>query len=298
MDAIDDLARRITAPGVGIVRDAAAGGARVEITNAAATAMISLKGAQVLAWTPTGAEPVLWTSSVTPADDKAMRGGVPICWPWFADHPSDPSQPFHGLVRTVPWALTAAERTAADRTRLSFTLPDAVNRALPLAAVLDVEVGTTLRLTLSTDNRGAAPARLTEALHTYFRVSDVAAVHVEGLAGVDYLDKVDAFARKHQIGAIDFRGETDRIYLAGGTTRIVDPGFGRAIRIASAGSGATVVWNPGPERGARMADIHPGGFRDFVCVETANAADAAVTVPAGGRHTLVAEITVEPHPRG
>jgi glucose-6-phosphate 1-epimerase len=298
MDAIDDLARRITASGVGIVRDAAAGGARVEVANTGGTATISLKGAQVLAWTPASGKPVLWTSNVTPADDKAMRGGVPICWPWFADHPNDPSQPFHGLVRTVPWALASAERVTDDLTRLSFTLPDAVNRALPLIAVLDVEVGTKLRLTLTTENRGTAPVRLTEALHTYFRVSDVQAVTVEGLAGVDYLDKVDAFARKHQTGAIDFRGETDRIYLAGGTTRIVDPGFGRAIRVATQGSGATVVWNPGPERGARMTDIHPGGYREFVCVETANAADAAVSVTAGGRHTLVAEITVEPYPRG
>jgi glucose-6-phosphate 1-epimerase len=249
-------------------------------------------GAQVLSWTPTGGADVLWLSPTATLDgSRGIRGGVPICWPWFAEHPTDRSQPFHGIARTVPWDPVGAEVTE-EAVRLAFELPNAANRALPLKPRFEVEIARTLRMTLVTRNTGAQDIRLTEALHSYFAVGDVTRTTVEGLADVDYLDKVEAFARKRQRGPIDFNGETDRIYLAGGAQRIVDPVLNRCLRISTEGSGATVVWNPAAERAAKMADIPGDTWRSFVCVETANAADKAVVVPAGGEHRLVAEVAV------
>ncbi|MFZ4805837.1 MAG: D-hexose-6-phosphate mutarotase [Hyphomicrobiaceae bacterium] len=268
------------------------GGPVVDVANSAATARIALKGAQVLGWTPAGEGPLLWVSPMARLDAaKAVRGGVPICWPWFADHPSDPQQPFHGLVRTLDW-VPVTVTGGGGTTRLVFTLPDATNPALPLRPHLEVEVGRTLKISLSTHNGGAETVTLTEALHTYFAVADVRQVAIAGLDGVTYLDKVAAFARRSQSGAVAFAGEVDRIYLSGGPVRIADPGLGRVIDVQSHGSGATVVWNPGAERAARMPDVPGDSWRGYVCVETANAADAAVRIAPGDRHTMVAEITV------
>lgn len=268
------------------------GGAVVEVTAPESRAVIALTGAQVLSWIPSGGTDVFWLSPAATLDgSRGIRGGVPICWPWFADHPSDRSQPFHGLVRTVLWVPAEMNIDKAS-VRLSFTLPNDFTRGGPLVPRFDVEVGRTLRMMLTTENSGSADVRLTEALHSYFAVGDTTRATVEGLADVDYLDKVAAFARKRQHGPVDFKGETDRIYLAGGETRIVDPVLGRSLRIVTEGSGATVVWNPGPERAARMPDIPDDTWRHFVCVETANAADKAVVVAPGGAHRLVAEVSI------
>jgi glucose-6-phosphate 1-epimerase len=152
-------------------------------------------------------------------------------------------------------------------------------------------------MALVTTNHGPSPVALTEALHTYFAVSDVDRVSVTGLDGAAYLDKTDGFARKRQAGPIKFAGETDRIYLAGGPTRIVDAGLvdtglGRTIALDPEGSGATVVWNAGPERAKAMADMPGDSWRRYVCVETANAADAALTLAPGAVHRMAVNISV------
>lgn len=294
MTELDDLDRRFGIPDE--VRFKASddlGGPVVEITNRAARGLIALKGAQVLSWTPEGRAPVLWLSPLARLDQpKSMRGGIPVCWPWFADHPSDPSRPFHGIARIADWDVVAVS-SDGETTRVTLTLPDRANAALPLRPRLDVEIGHRLRVTLTTLNGGATPVTLTEALHTYFAVSDVAEVTLDGLDGATYLDKVDAFARKSQSGPVRFDGETDRIYLSGGLVRITDPLLHRTISVRSEGSGATVVWNPAAERARNIADIPEGGWRCFVCAETANAADAAVIIGPGASHELVAEITVD-----
>lgn len=263
------------------------------LTTGDTQALVALHGAHVLNWTHRG-EGLLWLSPIARIrNGKGIRGGVPVCWPWFGDHATDPSKPAHGFARTRAWTVAG---TSVDADTVSITLaftPDAAHRAIwPHAATarLTVSVGTTLRLALETTNVGAEPFTLTGALHTYFRVSDIANVSVTGLNGCAYLDKLEGFARSRQSGPIAFAGEVDRIYL-GDTNAIMlsDSSHGRRIAISSAGSASAVVWNPWDQKTARLGDMgSPDAFRQMVCIETANAGDDCVALPPGATHTLVA----------
>jgi D-hexose-6-phosphate mutarotase len=265
-----------------------------------ASGQVYLHGAHVAAWQPEGAAPVLWISRDSAfGEGKPIRGGVPICFPWFAAHATDPRAPGHGFARIRPWTLIEA-REAADRTvalTLALEDDDATRAGVwphRFRATFTVEVGRTLRMTLAVENRDRAPITFEEALHTYFAVQDIREVTVAGLEGVEYLDKVDGFARKRQPGApIRFSAETDRIYLATrGTCTIHDPGKRRRIAIAKTGSDTTVVWNPWTAKAKAMADFGDLEWPEMVCVETCNVNAHAVTLAPGDRHTLTATITV------
>jgi D-hexose-6-phosphate mutarotase len=157
-----------------------------------------------------------------------------------------------------------------------------------------VNVGASLKIALITRNLGISDFTLTEALHTYFVVADVAQVQVEGLDGVHFHDKAAGWAQGDQTGPIGFAAEVDRVYInTPASCTIVDPALQRRIHIAKLGSQSTVVWNPWAARAAQMGDLGQDGWKSFVCVETANALDNAVTVPAGQSHTLAVEYRVE-----
>lgn len=283
-----------------LVFDTGAGGLTVaRISNDRASATIALQGAHVLAWQPRGAEPVIWLSPEAKyAPGKSVRGGVPVCWPWFGAHATESAFPAHGFARAVPWSVVATERLPDGSTRIAFRLePNDATRAqwphaTPVEAV--VTVGQTLEVALVTRNEGASAVTIGEALHTYFAISDIRQVSVTGLDGRLYLDKVKNFARERQSGPFRFTGETDRIYLE--TDRecaIEDPGLHRRIRISATGSRSTVVWNPWVEKAEKMGDFGKDGWTRMVCVETANAADDVITIPAGGEHRLVVRYSVE-----
>ena len=301
---IDALQARFGRPGRVAVRGSNDGAPLIEVTHPQARARISLKGAQVLSFIPAGGSELLWVSPVARmAGPDAMRGGIPVCWPWFAAHPTDPAKPMHGFVRTAVWALIetgdAADGQAA-RIVLRTSTTEAHQALWPHQATvqLTVEVGARLTLALETINTGATPFDLTGALHTYFKVSDVTQAQVLGLDGIDYLDKVEGFARKRQMGPVVFNSEVDRIYVGtSSATAIEDAGLSRRIAIAKGGSTSTVVWNPARERGARMPDVGPEAWRDFVCVETSNAGDDVVHVVPGASHTLSAVYEVTPFDR-
>jgi D-hexose-6-phosphate mutarotase len=141
---------------------------------------------------------------------------------------------------------------------------------------------------------GAEAVTLSEALHAYFRVSDISTVRVQGLDGAAYVDKTDQGRCKQQIGAVAFETETDRIYTGvTGECRIDDPGFGRRIRIEKRGSASTIVWNPGLEKSAALSDMPPDGYRQMVCVESGNADRDAVMILPGDVHTLGVSYTTE-----
>lgn len=263
-----------------------------------ATALIALQGAQVLDWTPAGGRPVIWLSPTerlgTP---KPVRGGIPVCWPWFAAHPEDASKPAHGFVRTRLWDVVSTQRLADEVVIELRTAKTSVDAALwPHAAEVSVRVGLSadsLSVTLRTRSLDKAPFRLTQALHTYFAVSDIAHVRVEGFDGLTYIDKLDANVIKPWRGPIRFTAEVDRIYLDhADEARIVDEAAGRAIIIAKEGSRSSVVWNPWIEKCARLGDMGPDGYRGMVCVETTNAGSDVVTVAPGATHTLAAIIKV------
>lgn len=269
-----------------------------EIDNAFGKATIALEGGQILTWAPKGQEPVVWLSPEAHyVPGKSLRGGVPVCWPWFGPNDQDAALPAHGFARNKPWNVAASERLADGATRLTLQLvqDEETARLWPHQAELKliVTVGAALRIELSTRNLGAEPFAITEALHTYFQVSDIGAVSVSGLEGCGYLDKV-AGGRKTQDGSVKISGEVDRVYPNTTVECVIhDAGYKRRIRVAKTGSRSTVVWNPWEEKGAKFGDMGPDGYRRMLCVETANALEDAVTVPAGETRVLMAEYAVE-----
>lgn len=274
------------------------GGPIVWIKNDACSAAIALKGGQVLSWYPEGQEQVLWVSEIQPTSpEQSVRGGVPICWPWFGPHPKDPSKPNHGFVRTRYWDVVSSSPGNPQTTELALrTATTPQDFALwPHSAelILTIIAGATLRLELTTRNIGSDPFELTQALHTYFYVEDISRIEVEGFDGLEYLDKVEGYARKRQQGRITIDGEVDRIYLGHtGPAVIRDAALGRAIIVTKSGSTSSVIWNPGQERARQLGDLGPDGYRNMLCVETSNAGDDVVRIEPGSQHTLVAEIQV------
>ena len=271
-----------------------------DITNAHATASICLQGGHLLSWRPvSSSEPVIWMSSdATFAPNASIRGGIPVCWPWFGAHSSDASFPAHGFARTQPWQVKSTRSLDNGSTEISLTLPitTAMQAMWSHQAQLDmlINVGETLKIALITRNLGDVDFTITEALHTYFCVSDIAQVHVDGLDGIHFHDKAAGWLEGDQAGAIPLAAEVDRVYVnAPERCTIVDPALNRRIQIAKLGSQSTVVWNPWAERAAQMGDLGADGWKRFVCVESANALENAVTVSAGKSHTMAVEYRVE-----
>lgn len=256
------------------------------------SAAIGLHGAHILSWTPTGQEEVLWVSSLARFQPgKAVRGGIPICWPWFGAYPDHPDLPAHGFARLNCWELVETSLDEAGRISVVLTLKaqDDNIHLWPGASTVRyrIEIGTSLKLTLTTTNPGDMPVTISQALHTYFSIGDVNAVEVRGLDNCAYLDKTDGFRCKEQHGPVRFDGEIDRIYV--GTDAdciIVDPVLAREILIRKQSSRSTIVWNPGPEGAARMNDMGPQGFRKMLCVESANVGDDRVQLAPGASHSL------------
>jgi glucose-6-phosphate 1-epimerase len=293
--ALDTLNSRFALAGTLQFTDSGAGLPVAEIHIPQASARVALQGAQVLAWQPAGEKPVIWVSHAAVYEPgKGVRGGVPVCWPWFGARDSLPA---HGFVRTRLWEVRETTQDAAGQVvlRLGMT-DDAGTRALwdhAFDLELVVTVGQTLRMALVTRNTGTAPFTITGALHTYFCVGDIGQATVQGLDGCAYLDKVQNFAQLRQTGGVEFVGETDRIYTD--TTAdclIEDKAWGRSIRVAKQGSTSTVVWNPWSERAKAFTDMAASEFKDMLCVETCNAGPDQVTLPPSGAHTLAATISM------
>ena len=269
------------------------------INNTHAAAVVSLDGAHVMSYRPHGCQEVLWVSPGSAYElSNAMRGGIPVCWPWFANHPEDPNRmPIHGIVRTQRFNMIAARVLDDGGTQVCLTIGDtpATQALWPYAFRLEVviTVGTFLRVEWTAHNPGSQPYQYTGALHPYFAVSNVCDLALRGLEGTDYLDKYDENRRKHQDGPVRFPSSTDNVYLS--TTSdmaIEDPGFRRTIHLRKHNSRTSVVWNPGLDDAA-MPDVGAGQHPYFVCVEAANAADDVITVAPGEQSKLGMEIECE-----
>jgi glucose-6-phosphate 1-epimerase len=271
-----------------------------EVVNPAGAATIALQGAHVMTWAPAGEHPVIWLSPVAKfAPGKSIRGGVPVCWPWFGPHATESGFPGHGYARTVTWEVVRTE-TRSGGTYLLFRLveSEATRAQWPHATevTLAVTVGTSLDFELTTRNLGAAAVTIGDALHTYFEVGDVRNVKVHGLDGSPYLDKVDGGERKVQVGPVTIGGEVDRIYLDSTADCVIDdPDLNRRIRVSKSGSRSTVVWNPWIDKAAKMADFGANGYLKMLCVESTNAAEDVVSVAPGAAHILAVTYTIERH---
>jgi D-hexose-6-phosphate mutarotase len=270
-----------------------------EVSNHHANSNITLQGAHIATWQPRGQEPVIWLSPLAKfAPGKSIRGGVPICWPWFGPHATDSKLSGHGYARTVMWEIHETKALPDGATFLRFGLieTDATRAQWPNASPvqLEVTVGKKLRVELVTQNNGKESFILGEALHTYFHISDVAQMTIRGLENCEYLDKVGEPARRTQQGGIVIESEVDRVYVNTDKDCVIeDKGLKRAIRIAKTGSHSTVVWNPWTEKANKMGDFGDSGYRGMVCVESANAFDNLVTVKPSETHRLAVEYSVE-----
>lgn len=270
-----------------------------EINNPFATASVALQGAQVIAWTPKHQYPVIWLSKAAKfVPGKSLRGGTPICWPWFGPHPSEPKFPAHGYVRTVNWDVIAAEALDDGRTRLQFRLAqnDATRTYWQYATSLEcsITVGETLEISLITRNLEDVTINLTEALHTYFEIGDISKVSVHGLEDTEYLDKVDGGQRKLQHGPVTIAGEVDRVYLDTRAECVIDDSvLQRKIHIHKQGGNSTVVWNPWIDKAEKMGDLGVDGYRHMLCVESGNAAEDVVTIAPGEVHQLWVSYRIE-----
>lgn len=287
-----------TAPAVeGVSFGIFAGYPAVLVETADASAAIALHGGHLLSYVPAGGADLLWLSPRTADLPAAIRGGVPVVWPFFGRQGQTDDVPSHGFVRTVRWTLQDAARN--DDGSVSLTLAPPHYPELGLDLRMTLRIGRTLEQTLETTNTGDAPIAFTQALHTYFRVSDVVDVSVSGLDGLRFLDKNDGYAAHAQSGdwiLDDTRdpGRSDYVYTdAPGHYVLDDPGLGRRIVLSTGGSRSLVVWSPGEIAAARMRDVGADAWRGFVCLEAANAGPDVVRLAPGARHVLSQTVQVE-----
>jgi len=258
-------------------------------------------GAHVWAWQPDGhPHPVLWMSSASAfAEGKPIRGGVPICFPWFGPGFTGDRTPMHGFARLTSWRRDSVDESGGTL-EVSYVIDETDSGEqpefpFPYQARMTVSFSADhLELSLRVQNNDAEPFTIEEALHTYLAVSDVRTVTVDGLDGAAYLDKVlgDTSFDNEQDGPLVLTGRTDRVYAHAGEVTVDDPGYGRRLVISTSGSANVVVWNPWSETAATMADVGEGEWQTLLCVEAANAFNEAVTLLPGEHWTMSQRIEI------
>jgi tagaturonate reductase len=274
----------------------------IEVSTASATALVYLHGAHVAEWTPTGQEPVLWMSAhgaFSPA--AALRGGIPVCFPWFGPNLTDAAAPNHGWARISPWSLTAAELMGTDAVltfELAGTHRDTAGTAQPVSLLYTVTIGASLALELAVQNDGDAEVAVEAAFHTYFAVGDARATQLLGLADLPYLDRTltPPGTASSALPVAVIGGEIDRIYPMPRAITIDDTRNQRSIRIGPSDAAQAVVWNPGSTKAAAMGDYGDTEWTENVCVETANVRDQAMVLAPSASRRMGVTITLERHP--
>jgi len=247
-----------------------------------------------------GQRPVLFVSPKSLfAPGKAIRGGVPVIFPWFGPRSDGKSGPAHGFARSMEWAIEATKLRNDGKVEIMLAFaPGEITRGFGYDAFqlrFRVTVGSELELELETRNEATEPLTYEEALHTYFAIADIHQASVSGLEGTTYIDKTDGFKRK-TLGEQPVRiaKETDQVHLSTKATCVIhDPVWNRRILVEKRGSDSTVVWNPWIDKTKGMSDMTADGWKEMICIETANAADNAVHLPPGSSHTLMASIRAE-----
>jgi len=260
----------------------------VQLTYKNDHASISLSGGHVLGYKANGEERLWMSPKANLESGKSIRGGIPVCWPWFGAHPTDESKPAHGFARTSLWSLIDAQ-DSEDFASVTLGLDNSVaNPLFPYDCSLALKVTLTDKLSveLITTNLGNQPIEITQALHTYLPISDLDNASISGLEGVEYADKLLGFARSIEDRSLVILKEpTDRVYFDDSNCLILKD-ENRETRIYKQNSDTTVVWNPGRETASNMADIGEENYRGFLCIEAANAMEDKITIKPGESFTL------------
>ena len=258
----------------------------VRVQHPKAKAAISLFGGHVLSFVPANSADLLWLSeNVDLSGNKPLRGGIPICWPWFGKA----AEPAHGFVRNAQWTLSQhRENEAGVIVSLTLKDNDDTRRIWPyqFSVELQVEVSSSLRVNLICTNTSNEKFAMGGALHSYFNIANIKDTQVAGLGKEYYELKV-----KHTTNDVAvFEGEVDRIYTKALPTNVIsDPANQRTIEVNHIGNNSVVVWNPWIDIATAMADMTNDGYETMVCVESA-LYDNQLILEAGQSHTLGVEI--------
>lgn len=270
--------------------------------------LVAEQGAQILSYRVGDAPPIIWLSEQAAFEaGQSVRGGVPVCWPWFGDlrrnpadvqamfHGGDPA-PAHGLVRGIDWVV---ETHDAESASLEFVCPQAREGLPGWPHSIDLRLRISLndnglQLELSSKNLGDQPVAFSQALHSYFAVSDIGEVMVEGLADRRYIETLECWQERQQQGDLRITGETDRIYLdLPPRLALVDSGWQRRISLQASGSASAVLWNPWIDKAQRLSQFADDAWQRMLCIETANVMGDRVLLPPGQQHSLALRIVAE-----
>ena len=262
----------------------------INVASEFCSAKIFLQGAQLTEFTPAGKKPLIWVSSEEDYQEgKSVRGGMPICWPWFGVN-SNPDWPIHGVARTSLWR--ADEVTEQDeQIKVSLTLPMAqVDESYwPHKSKLKVEfvLTTKLEVRLTTTNLSNQTITFTQALHTYFPTPAIAETQVDGLQGSKYIEFGEGPFDQNEL--VGFARETDMVYTqAADTQRIITPDG--IIEVGRENSSSCVLWNPWIEKSKRLSNFADDEYHTMLCLEAANVMDDSAVVAPGESHTLTTTI--------
>ncbi|HBX56695.1 D-hexose-6-phosphate mutarotase [Pseudomonas sp. UBA2684] len=280
------------------------------VRHADAELLIAQQGAQLLSYQRDNQPPLIWLSEQAAYQrGQSVRGGVPVCWPWFGDLQRNPAAvqamhrqptqaPAHGLVRGIDWQLRGID-SQDDGVNLEFTY-NSTEQALPdwphaAELSLRIRLDSHLNLDLCSRNLGTTALAISQALHSYFAVSDIRQVHVEGLEGCRYIETLENWQTRQQSGPLGFQGETDRIYLeTPAHMSILDPAWQRRILLRSSGSGSAVLWNPWIAKAQRLSQFADTAWQRMLCIEHANVLDDTLLLAPGSQHTLSVSLWSEP----
>ena len=271
----------------------------MRIATAAAEAAIYVQGAHLTQWTPTGRQPVIYLSprsNVAPG--KAIRGGIPVLFPWFGNGWDNQRKPMHGFARTSEWTVESTHLDPAGDVHATLSLgPNEQSRLIAFPefrAAIQFRIGRELDITLEITNHSADPFTFEEGLHNYFAVGDITQVATEGLEGTTYVDKRDNLLRKVQRERLlRYTRDVDQVHVETAAPLTVhDAAWRREIHLHKEGSKTTVTWNPWSTLTADLPDLPPDGWRNFVCVETVNAGDNRITLAPGHTHRMDSRISV------
>jgi len=272
----------------------------LDIRTPLAEARIYRQGAQITRFCPAGEKEVLFTSARSWFQPgKAIRGGVPICFPWFGPKADDPAAPIHGFVRLMDWRIENITSSPDGSIVVVMALEhNPANWAIGQQSFnlqYRIVIGRQLHLELTLRNNALTPLITSHALHSYFAIGDIHQTLIRGLSGVEYLDKTQQMQRFTQDEQpISITGETDRVYVNTKSDVVIeDQASKRRIRVKKSGSHSTVVWNPWIEKSAKMQDFGDDEWQGMVCVETANAFENILHLPPGEQHTIGTTISFE-----
>lgn len=271
---------------------------KIAVHTPACSGEVYLHGAHVTSWKPADSEETIFVSKESCWEDgRAIRGGIPICFPWFRGKADSPNAPQHGFARIKSWTLDSILADDDGVVVEMSTTSDADSRIWwpsDFKLTFRVTFGKHLNLELQMKNTGQSNLRFEEALHTYHRVGNAETIRIDGLDGVTYLDNTDSNKRCLQQGAVEFTSQVDRVYLdTDHSIQLADPQMGRRVTAVKTNSLTTVVWNPWKEGARSMIDLGDDEWTQMACIEASNIRDFAIKLQPGQQHSMRVTVTVD-----